>query len=235
VNNVVLPIAGKMLSAEQTKDVSGEGYLTAVILHEISHGLGPAYAQIDSKQVAINEAIGPAYSGLEEGQGRRDRNLSGQVAGRAKAASWPRVERHLRVVRGGNLSHAALRHGRGARSRGADGVQRPAGAEGDLAGAGRQFTIGYAAMPAAIAALGQATSALRSEGDRAGVEAWFAKYDVMPQSLSRRSNPLATFPSTFLQCLRSPARPAHEKSFASLCGTALRVARFDGSRSCLAR
>ena len=29
-------------------------------------GWGPAYAHVDGKQVAINEAIGPAYSGLEE-------------------------------------------------------------------------------------------------------------------------------------------------------------------------
>ena len=40
--------------------------MTGVILHEISHGLGPAYAHVDGKQVDINEAIGPAYSGLEE-------------------------------------------------------------------------------------------------------------------------------------------------------------------------
>ena len=66
VKNVILPVAQKMMTATQAKDVSGEGYLTGVILHEISHGLGPAYAHVGGKQVAINEAIGPAYSGLEE-------------------------------------------------------------------------------------------------------------------------------------------------------------------------
>jgi len=66
VHYVVLPVAQKMLTPAQIEDVSGEGYLTGVILHEISHGLGPAYAHVDGKQVAINEAIGPAYSGLEE-------------------------------------------------------------------------------------------------------------------------------------------------------------------------
>jgi hypothetical protein len=42
----------------------------AVILHEISHGLGPAWAhpaaQPAAKQLSINEAIGPVFSGLEE-------------------------------------------------------------------------------------------------------------------------------------------------------------------------
>src|SRR6478672_11010930 len=66
VENVVLPIAGKMLSPEQAKDVSGDGYLTGVVLHEISHGLGPAYAHVDGKKMPINEAIGPAFAGLEE-------------------------------------------------------------------------------------------------------------------------------------------------------------------------
>ena len=53
VSNVILPIAGELMAPEQVKDVSGLGYLTSAILHEISHGLGPAYARIDGKQVDI--------------------------------------------------------------------------------------------------------------------------------------------------------------------------------------
>ena len=40
---------------------SGEGYLDRhVILHEISHGLGPAYARTATGKVDIREAIGAA-------------------------------------------------------------------------------------------------------------------------------------------------------------------------------
>ena len=35
-------------------------------MHEISHELGPDFAHRNGKQVDIREAIGPAYSGLEE-------------------------------------------------------------------------------------------------------------------------------------------------------------------------
>ena len=42
VQSVILPIAAKMLTPAEVKDVSGDGYLTATVLHEISHGLGPA-------------------------------------------------------------------------------------------------------------------------------------------------------------------------------------------------
>src|ERR1041385_2380976 len=66
VNYVVLPIAKKLMPQDQASKASGEGYLAAVILHEISHGLGPAFARQSRKQVDIREAIGPIYSGLEE-------------------------------------------------------------------------------------------------------------------------------------------------------------------------
>ena len=35
-------------------------------MHEIAHGLGPAYARRGGKQVDIREAIGPVFSALEE-------------------------------------------------------------------------------------------------------------------------------------------------------------------------
>ncbi len=45
---------------------SGEGYLADTIMHEISHGLGPAFAHTAQGKVQINEAIGSSYSALEE-------------------------------------------------------------------------------------------------------------------------------------------------------------------------
>ena len=66
VNNVVLPLAKYLMPEAQAAQASGEGYLAAVVLHEISHGLGPAYSRVNGKQVPITEAIGPAYSALEE-------------------------------------------------------------------------------------------------------------------------------------------------------------------------
>src|SRR6202035_2960720 len=66
VNYVVLPLAKYLMPTDQAARASDEGYLAAVVLHEISHGLGPAYARVNGKQVAITEAIGPVYSALEE-------------------------------------------------------------------------------------------------------------------------------------------------------------------------
>src|SRR5208282_2208878 len=75
VNYVILPVARKLMEPEQAAKASGEGYLLGTIMHEICHGLGPAFARTlpdksvsdkSAGKVSIREAIGPAYSGLEE-------------------------------------------------------------------------------------------------------------------------------------------------------------------------
>src|SRR5256885_9175194 len=66
VNNVVLPIGKLLLRADQANLASMDGYLTTTVMHEISHGLGPAYSRINGKQADIRELIGPLYYGLAE-------------------------------------------------------------------------------------------------------------------------------------------------------------------------
>ena len=52
-------------------------------------------------------------------------------------------------------------------------------------GADGRYAVDYTAMPGAIASLAQRLLTFEAEGDRAGVEAWYAKYDVMPGSLTK--------------------------------------------------
>ena len=66
VSFVVLPIGQRLMQPEQAVRASGEGYLADVMMHEICHGLGPAFARTRTGQMDIREAIGPAYAGLEE-------------------------------------------------------------------------------------------------------------------------------------------------------------------------
>ena len=66
VEFVILPLARLLMRPDQAAKASGEGYLAGTLLHEIAHGLGPAFARQGGKQVDIREAIGGAYSGLEE-------------------------------------------------------------------------------------------------------------------------------------------------------------------------
>ena len=66
VTYVVLPIAHRLMQPGQAAKASAEGYLASTLMHEISHELGPDFARRGGKQIDIREAIGPAYSGLEE-------------------------------------------------------------------------------------------------------------------------------------------------------------------------
>jgi len=183
VQYVVLPVAQKILTPAQTKDVSSQGYLTGVILREISRGLGPAYAHIDGKQVAINEAIGAAYSGLEEAKA--------DVTG-IYLAKWLVDQKLLPVseLNGIYASYVAgifrtLRFGTGEVPGRAEMMEFNYLLEhGALAqGGDGKFTIDYAAMSATVASLAQQLLTFEAHGDRSGVEAWFAKYDVMPPAL----------------------------------------------------
>jgi len=66
VNYVILPIAKRLMRDDQAALASAEGYLASTMMHEISHGLGPAFARTSTGRKNIREAIGPTYSGLEE-------------------------------------------------------------------------------------------------------------------------------------------------------------------------
>jgi hypothetical protein len=65
VNFIILPLAGRLMPADQAKMVTAEGVLDFVVMHEISHGLGPTYVRGSSGKLDIREAIGPQYSWLE--------------------------------------------------------------------------------------------------------------------------------------------------------------------------
>jgi hypothetical protein len=56
------------------------------------------------------------------------------------------------------------------------------------------YTIDYAAMPAVIEALTRQLLTFEANGDRAGVEAWMTKYDVMPASLTQALDATSSIP-----------------------------------------
>lgn len=209
VNAVVLPVAQKMLKPEQTKDVSGEGYLTAVILHEISHGLGPAYAHVDGKQVAINEAIGPAYGGLEEAKA----DVTGIFLAKWLVDQKLLPESELNVIYGSFVAGVfrSLRfgtadaHGRAQMMEFNYLLEHAALAQA----ADGRYAIDFAVMPATIVSLDEKLLMFEANGDRAGVEAWFAKYDVMPAALTKALESTSDIPIDITPKfeLSSEARP----------------------------
>ncbi len=183
VEYVILPIARRLMVTEQASKASPEGCLTAVLMHEIAHGIGPSFARRGDEQISIREAIGPSYSGLEEAKadvtgmfglkwlvdqgalsrGRLEEYYSSYVAGIFRTVRFGTAEAHGRA----QMMEFNFLSERGAISRDASG----------------RYRIDYARMPDALAALTKELLEIEATGDRARAESWFARYGSMPAEL----------------------------------------------------
>jgi hypothetical protein len=183
VNYVILPVAKLVMRPDQAAQASGEGYLAAVMMHEICHGLGPAFARKGGQHVDIREAIGPTYSGLEEAKAdvtgmfglkwlvdrgalpvqRLQEYYASYVAGIFRTVRFGTAEAHGRA----EMMEFNYLNENGAITR---------------AGSGR-YVIDYGKMPDTLAALAKELLEIEATGDRARAEAWFNKYDKMPADL----------------------------------------------------
>ncbi len=185
VNYIILPLAQRTMRADQAAMASGEGYLADTIMHEISHGLGPAFAHTAQGKVQINQAIGSSYSALEESKA----DVAGEFC-----YGWlidhgvlPKENRNItyasyvagifRTVRFG----VAEAHGAGEIMQFNYYVEQGAITRDPASGL---YVIDFEKMPAAIASLAKELLEQEATGDRARTDAWFKKYGTMPPELS---------------------------------------------------
>ncbi len=184
VEHVILPLAKRIMRADQASQASADGYLTIVMLHEIAHGLGPAYARQNGQHIDIREAIGPAFSGLEEAKAdvvgmlgvkwlvdrdalpkaRLEEYYASYVAGIFRTVRFGTGEAHGRA----EMMEFNFLSERGAITRDSSG----------------RYAVDYAKMPDAIAAVAKELLDIEARGDRARAEAWFARYEKMQGDLS---------------------------------------------------
>ncbi len=185
VAQVILPVAQRVLRQDQAAQASAEGYLVGTLMHEICHGLGPAFARQSGKPVDIREAIGPAFSGLEEAKAdatgmfglawlidhgalpadRREEYYASYVAGIFRTVRFGVGEAHGRaemmefnyLTEQGAITHDS---------------------------ASGRYAIDYGRMPEAIARLAKELLEQEAAGDRERAEAWFRRYDTMPAELA---------------------------------------------------
>ena len=187
VNYIILPVARKLMEPDQAAKVSGEGYLQTTIMHEICHGLGPAYSRTSTGQSAvkvdIREAIGPAFGGLEEAKAdvtgmfalkwlvdhnvlpkeKLEEYYASYIGGVFRTVRFGTAEAHgqAEMMEFNYLSE------RGAISRNASG----------------RYAIDYEKMPSALADLAKELLEIEATGDRSRAENWFKKYGTMPEEL----------------------------------------------------
>jgi hypothetical protein len=182
VTEVILPIAKLLMQPGQAAKASAEGYMASTLLHEISHELGPAFARQNGKQVDIREAIGPAYSGLEEAKA----DVTGMfgLAWLVNHGALPKErlpEYYASYVAG---IFRTLRFGTGEAHGRAEMMEFNYLAEhGALSLVNGRYAIDYARMPIALAQLCKELLQMEDTGDRRRAEAWFTKYDQIPGAL----------------------------------------------------
>ncbi len=198
VNYVILPVARKLMEPKQAAKVSGEGYLLGTIMHEICHGLGPAFARTSSGsapgKVSIREAIGPGFSGLEEAKAdvtgmfglkwlvdhdalpkeKLQEYYASYVGGLFRTVRFGTAEAHgqAEMMEFNYLSE------RGAIRRNANG----------------RYAVDYEKMPGAIADLAKELLETEATGDRVRAENWFKKYDTMPEELKASLKAVSNVP-----------------------------------------
>ena len=185
VNVIILPLAERLLPADQAKMVTGEGTLDFVILHEISHGLGPTYVHGSNGKLHIGEAIGPRYSALEESKA----DITGLLCvkwlvdhGVIPSAKLNEIYASFlgetfRTIRFG----IAESHGAGAMMEISYLTEQGAVRRNSSTGL---YEVDFKKMPGAIASLAKELLEQEATGDRARTEKWFKRYAVMPPQLS---------------------------------------------------
>jgi hypothetical protein len=183
VSYVILPVARQLMLSQQAAKASAEGYLLGTIMHEIAHGLGPAFSRTASGKLDIRTAIGPVFSGLEEAKAdvvgmfglkwlvdkgelpnnRLEEYYASYVAGIFRTVRFGTAEAHGRaeMMEFNYLSeHGAIK-------------RQPSG----------RYAIDYARMPGTLSDLAKELLEIEATGDRTRAENWFKKYDAMPAEL----------------------------------------------------
>jgi len=195
VNYVILPLAKFMMPPAQAAQVSAEGYLLGTVMHEICHGLGPGFAHNASgEKIDIREAIGPAYSGLEEAKAdvvgmfslkwlvdhgvlpkqKLPEYYASYVAGNFRTLRFGAAEAHGQAEM--MEFNYYLEHG---------AVKREASGK---------YSLDFERMPRQIENLAKELLEMEATGDRARAEAWFKKYDVIPPELQKSLDRAASVP-----------------------------------------
>ena len=194
VREIIVPLARRLLAEEDSARASAEGYLIGTLLHEIAHGLGPAYARAGGRRVSIREVIGPSFSALEEA--KADATGMAALQWLARHGALPEeklpecyssyVADLFRTVRfGTGEAHARAEMmefnfltGEGALTRETSG----------------KYRIHAEKMPAALARLSRELLEIEAAGDRDRAETWFKKRDSMPSDLAAALKSLSDAP-----------------------------------------
>ncbi len=206
VKYVVLPVARQIMPAEQASLASADGYLAVVVLHEISHGLGPAYTRVNGKKSDIRQEVGPIYAALEEAKA----DVVGMycLAWLIKHDALPSEQAHeyyssyvagiFRSIRYG----VAEAHGRAEMMEFNYLVSQKA-----IVPRSGRYGVEFNRIPDALANLSKELLTIEATGNRTRAEHWFERYDKMPHDLQTSLDRITAVPVEIEPVFSVPVLP----------------------------
>jgi len=183
VNYVIIPVARQVMLPEPAAKVTAEGYMLATIMHEIAHGLGPAYSRTSAGKADIRQSIGPIFGGLEEAKA----NTTGMFGlnwliehgvlpkSRTQEFYASYVGGMFRTMRFG----AEEAHGQAQMMEFNYLLEKGA----ILRTQSGRYAINFDRIPDVVNDLAKELLVMEATGDREKAENWFKKYDVVPPEL----------------------------------------------------
>jgi hypothetical protein len=182
VNEVILPLAARIMDPAQAKRASAEGYMADTVMHEICHGLGPAFSRQNGKQVDIRASIGGTFAGLEEAKA----DVVGMFALKWLVGKGVLPKDRLEDYYASEVAgiFRTVRFGTGEAHGRAEMMEFNYYTEqGAIIRANGRYRVDYVKLGSAIDRLAKELLEQEATGDRARTEAWFKKYDRMPADL----------------------------------------------------
>jgi len=175
-DQVLEPIARRVLAAEELDDLSFDAYFNFILHHELAHGLGPGRITVDGRETEVRLELEDLYATLEEAKA----DVAGVYDVLAlidKGAMPEELRRTLPATYLAGLFRSARfglheAHGRGVVAQFNYLLDRGALAVGDD---GRFRTVGER-FPAAVRELLAEILMLQARGDYAGTEAFLDRW-----------------------------------------------------------
>jgi len=63
---ILMPIVDKVIEAQTKRDINFDAYFYHILMHEVSHGLGPGKITIQGRETTVNKELQDLYSVIEE-------------------------------------------------------------------------------------------------------------------------------------------------------------------------
>lgn len=186
-NGIIKPVSELLIVEDQLANISDDGFFQFVLMHEISHALGPRTVKVGEKKgMATNAAIGPNYNALEEAKA----DISGMhsliylmdkgVIDKSRANNFytSYVGSLFRSMRFG-LNQA---HGKAA-ILSLNYFAQHGGLIFDESTA--RWTIDYKRLPGNVASLAKELLILEGDGDNTKVQAFFDKWATISAKVEK--------------------------------------------------